>query len=318
MTKDNLYNKQPTASDTRYWTANIRLNMAVAPDIASLGKVAAPTATMTEAGDNYYVRLSCATDGATILYNHNFISPSYTPTSPYADGAVIIPKEYFKSGEVTLTARAVKEGYSDADVVTLKLKSSGAEQNPETATSTWSDVPDGEWYYDAVSYVMDKKLFDETGKNTFGVNAPMTRAMFATALYRLDGKPTVSKYAAFSDVTTGTPLSEAVSWAVDAGVVKGNDDGSFAPDASITREQIAAMLFRYHTYKYGDETVLHYSKFDTFPDVGSISDYAATALRWTVNEGIINGTTSVNGDILDPKGTATRAQVAQIIYKYAQ
>jgi hypothetical protein len=166
---------------------------------------------------------------------------------------------------------------------------------------------------------MDKKLFDETGKSTFGVTAPMTRAMFATALYRLDGKPEVSKYAAFSDVTTGTPLSEAVSWAVDAGVTNGTGNGStFSPDASITRQDIAAMLFRYHTYKYGEETVLHYSKFDTFPDVGSISDYAATALRWTVNEGIINGTTSASGDILDPKGTATRAQVAQIIYKYAQ
>ncbi|MDR3278175.1 MAG: hypothetical protein LBT12_05320, partial [Oscillospiraceae bacterium] len=90
MTKDELYNKTPTAADTRYWTANIRLNMAGAPSLAPLGTVAAPTAVMTESADNYYVRFSCATEGAAILYNHNFISPSYTPTSPYnaADGAV--------------------------------------------------------------------------------------------------------------------------------------------------------------------------------------------------------------------------------------
>ncbi|MDR1217474.1 MAG: hypothetical protein LBJ99_02685, partial [Oscillospiraceae bacterium] len=82
MTRDELYNKLPTASDTRYWTANIRLAMEDAPNAASLGEVAAPTATMTEFGDKYYVRFECQTPGATILYNHNFISPSYTPTSP--------------------------------------------------------------------------------------------------------------------------------------------------------------------------------------------------------------------------------------------
>jgi hypothetical protein len=314
MTKADLYDKHPTAADTRYWTAYIKLNMANALQLAPLGKVAAPTAVMTESGDYYYVRFSCATVGATNLYNHNFISPSYTPTSPYGDTAVIIPKEHFKDGEVTMTARAVKDGYSDAGVVTLKLKSSGTELNPETPSSAWVDVAEGAWYYDAVSYVTDNKLFDETAKNTFGVSEPMTRAMFATALYRLEGSPGVSQYATFSDVTRGTPLSAAVSWALEAGVTTGTGDGStFSPNDSITREQIAAMLFRYNTFKYGAARVDNYEKFNTFPDSGDVSDYGKTPLAWAVWEEIINGTDGK----LDPQGTATRAQVAAMVMRFA-
>ena len=106
MTKDELYNKTPTASDTRYWVANIRLDMAAPPSVNSLGAVAAPAATMTEDANNYYIRFSCATDGATILYNQNYQSPSYSPTFPYGGGAVVAPKSYFPDGKVTMTAHA--------------------------------------------------------------------------------------------------------------------------------------------------------------------------------------------------------------------
>jgi hypothetical protein len=311
MTKDELYDKTPTASDTRYWVANISLNPEDPPQLASRGKVAAPEAVMTEAGDNYYIRFSCATEGATILYNHNFISPSYTPTSPYASGAVAVPKSLFPSGEVTMTARAVKDGYGDAGVVTLKLKSSGAEQNPETG-GIYSDVAEGAWYEKAVDYVTDKGLFDPKRANAFGPEDPMTRAMLAVALYRLEGSPQVTSYADFTDITRGTPLSEAVSWAEDAGIVSGMGDGSFAPEGAITREQIAAMLYRCARHK-GEDTSAR-NDLSAFNDADEISAFATEAMVWANGAGLING---LGDGRLAPRGTATRAQVATILLNWS-
>jgi hypothetical protein len=311
MTRDELYNKTPTASDTRYWTANVLLGMEKKPDIKPLGAVAEPAAVMTEAGDNYYIRFSCATPGASILYNHNFVSPGYTPTSPYGDGAVVVPKQYFKSGEVTMTARAVKDGYTDAGVVTLKLKSSGTEQNPVSANA-YSDVPEGAWYEAAVSYVMDKKLFDTLGgANKFAPESPMTRAMLATALYRAQGSPEVTKFADFKDVTRGTPLSAAVSWCNAAEIVLGYEDGAFRPDDEITREQIAAMMYRWARHKKEDLSAR--GDLAAFPDAGETSDWARDYLAWAVGAKIING---MDDGSVSPRGTATRAQVAQILRNY--
>ncbi|MDR2615490.1 MAG: S-layer homology domain-containing protein [Oscillospiraceae bacterium] len=318
MTKDELYNKTPTASDTRYWTANILLETGKKPDIKPLGAVAAPTAVMTEAGDNYYIRFSCATPGATILYNHNFISPSYAPTSPYGDGAVVVPKQYFKSGEVTMTARAVRDGFTDAGVVTLKLKSTGAEQNPVSANA-YSDVPENAWYEAAVSYVMDKRLFDTLGgANKFSPDAPMTRAMLATALYRAEGSPDVSLFIDFTDITRGTQLSAAVSWCNAAGIVFGDDKGAFNPENEITRQEIAVMMYRYAKRSVGDG-VLDVPPSDgaktlsKFTDAGEISDWAYKELVWANGRGLING----GGDgTINPLGTATRAEVAQVLKNY--
>lgn len=307
MTRAELYNKTPTASDTRYWVANIRLSMTKAPDIASLGRVAAPTAVMTEAGDNYYVRFNCTTPGATILYNHNFISPSYTPTSLYNDGAVIVPKEYFKSGTVTMTARAVREGYTDAGVVTLTLESTGREKNPE-GYSNYSDVPEDAWYAKAVDHVMGKGLYDLTGRNAFSPDAPMTRAMLVTALYRAEGSPEVSKFIDFTDVVRGTPLSAAVSWCSAAGIVRGDDRGAFNPESAITREEIAVMMYRRAIYK--KEDVSSTGDLSKFTDAGKTSGWALAELAWANGRGLINGG---GGGTIDPRGTATRAQVAQIL-----
>jgi hypothetical protein len=266
---------------------------------------------MTEAGDNYYIRFSCETEGATILYNHNVISPSYTPTSSYGNGAVIVPKSAFPSGTVRMTARAVKEAWSDAGVVTLQLTPSGAEANPETAAA-FSDVAEGAWYAAATEYVMEKGLFDATGTgNTFSPNAPMTRGMLATALYRLEGSPAVTVFADFSDVTKGTPLSAAVSWAGGAGIVLGYEDGSFRPETSVTREQIAALFFRHATHKGADTSAR--GDLGTFSDGGRTSAWAAEALAWAGGAGLING---MGDGTLAPQGTATRAQVAQMLLNY--
>jgi hypothetical protein len=311
MTRDELYNKTPTAADTRYWTANILLAMANAPEIAPLGKVAAPTATMTEYGDNFYIYLNSTTEGATILYNHNYMSPSYTPTSPYQGEKIVVPKEFFPSGTVTLTARAIKEGYTDAGVVTLKLTSSGTEKNPESASS-FSDVEPGIWYENAVNFVMDKKLFDVDGSK-FKPNDLTTRAELAIALYRLEGSPSVTKFADFSDVTKGTPLSAAVSWANSAGIIAGNGDGTFTPNASITREMIAVMFLNYARYKGTDITAN--GDLSVFTDSGETANWAKDGLSWAVAHKVFSG--NGNGTIT-PRATSTRAMVAQILYNYVR
>jgi len=158
MTEAELREKIPTASNGRYWVANIMLHMQSSPNIAPLGAVSAPTAIMTEDAENYYIRFTCETEGVTILYNHNYTSPSYTPTSLYSGGAVVVPKTAFAGGVVTMTARAVKEGYTDEGVITLSLTASGTEeiwQNP------FSDVAADSWYYDYVEFVTKNGFFDE-------------------------------------------------------------------------------------------------------------------------------------------------------------
>lgn len=312
MTKQELYNKTPTAANSRYWVANILLDMAQAPSIASLGKVAAPTVTMTEDDDNYYIRFQCATPGATILYNHNYISPSYTPSSEYTGGDVTIPKSWFPSGTVTMTCRAVKDGHTDEGVQTLTLIASGQRvewKNP------YSDVSDSAWYYGYVEYVSENGLFDAVSVGKFGPEAPMTRAMLVEALYRLAGRPKAAGITAtpFTDVAPSAAYADAVAWAYEAGVVAGVSDTAFAPGAGITREQITTMFHRYAEKVAKADTGVADS-LASFTDAGLLSDYALKPMQWAVGAGLINGVTA---NTLAPRGTATRAQVAAMVMRLA-
>ena len=312
MTETELRSAVPTASDSRYWVANLLLDMDHDPALTSRGKTAVPTAQMTEDADSYYIRFACATPGATILYNHNSISPSYTPTRAYTGGAVKIPRGAFPSGTVTMTCRAVKDGDTDAGVQTLKLTASGTEMawdNP------YSDVVAGSWSFDSVRYVTENHLFDGMGKTSFSPNAPMTRAMLATALYRMAGRPDVTGFAVpFNDVPSTAAYADAVAWAYQAGVVNGAGGGKFAPDASISRQQITAMFYRY-AVKVGKADMAESNDLAAFRDAGQLSAYAVDSMQWAVGAGIMNGATATT---LVPYGTATRAQVAAMVTRLAQ
>jgi hypothetical protein len=301
MTEEELRNKTSTASDSRYWVANLRLAMAEAPDIDSLGTVAAPTATMTEDADNYYITFQCATEGATILYNANYGSPSYTPACAYTGEAVVIPKSSFPGGTVTMTCRAVKEGYTDAGVTTLAL----------TAQTSYTDVATGAWYESYVQYVTEHGYFDSTAPSTFSPNAPMTRAMLATALYRMAGQPAVTTAAPFTDVAATADYADAVAWAYDVGVVNGISDTTFAPDATITREQIVTMFCRYAALVAGRD-VTAAGDLSAFTDSATVAAWAADQMTWAVSAGLIEGTTATT---LSPKATATRAQTAALVQR---
>ncbi|WP_073077769.1 S-layer homology domain-containing protein [Sporobacter termitidis] len=176
-------------------------------------------------------------------------------------------------------------------------------QNPFT------DVAKTAWYYKNVWYASTHGLFKGTSDTTFSPDTPMTRAMFVTVLGRLEGvKESDYTTSSFGDVPTGEWYSAYVEWAVKSGIVTGVGDGLFAPDRSVTREELAAMLYRYATFKKLDVTQA--SALDSFPDAADVSDWALTAVRWAVSEGLING---MGDGTLSPAATASRAQVAAIL-----
>lgn len=180
----------------------------------------------------------------------------------------------------------------------------------------FTDVPAGSWYYGAAAYAYNNGLFDGTSPTTFAPNAVMSRAMLVTVLWRLAGAPAPKGVNTFSDVPGGTWYTDAVTWAAENGVVSGIGGGRFAPNSNVTREQTAVILFNYaHSRGYD---VGARADLSAFPDAGSVSGWAQDALSWANAAGLINGTVCGGRTILDPQGSASRAQVAKILRSYAE
>ena len=181
-------------------------------------------------------------------------------------------------------------------------------ETPAPVALPFTDVKSGNWFYDAVKYAYEQGLMTGTSATTFAPNGTMNRAMIVTVLYRLEKSPAVTGASKFTDVPAGQWYSDAVAWAAANKIVNGYDETTFGPMNAVTREQMAAILFRYEQVK-GLENVTLEENLNRFPDQNKISAYAIPALQWAVGQKIING----NADgTLDPTGTATRAQVAQI------
>lgn len=176
----------------------------------------------------------------------------------------------------------------------------------------FTDVSTSDWFYSDVMFVYENGLFSGTDSRSFSPNASMTRAMLVTVLYRLEGEPVGTGSSSFSDVRSGSYYEKAVAWAAANGIVTGTGSTSFSPDAKVTREQLAAILYRYAQYKKLDTDAG--AKLDSFSDAGNVSGYASEALSWAVSEGLINGASGR----LTPKGDATRAQVAAILHRFVE
>ena len=182
---------------------------------------------------------------------------------------------------------------------------------PAAATSSFSDVPKGAWYAPYVQYAYENGLMNGTGNGEFSPEATTTRAMVVTILYRISGSPDTDVYQ-FGDVPQGKWYSDAISWAANNSIVNGTGNGNFSPNNPVTREQLVTMLYRYAQYLTFD-TVSYYDCYEDFTDAGSISSWALTACNWAVSEAIVNG---VKDDVLAPKGSAIRAQVATIMQRF--
>lgn len=174
----------------------------------------------------------------------------------------------------------------------------------------YEDVDLNAWYHEALDFVLEEGYMNGTGEDTFEPSGELTRAMLATILYRMSGDMESHSHP-FADVEEGKWYSDAIAWAYETGVVTGTSDTAFAPEDSVTREQAAAMFYRYAKLM-GQEPEAT-GNLSAFKDADEISDYAKLPLRWAVGEGIISG--KGNG-ILDPNGTATRAEIAKIIYNW--
>lgn len=177
------------------------------------------------------------------------------------------------------------------------------------------DVNEGDWFYDAAKFVYEKGMMSGTSENAFSPNAATTRGMLVTILYRMEGEPE-AKEASFSDVSREMYYAKAVDWASQNGIVTGyggNETGTFGPDNSVTREQMATILYRYSAKKGKDMTAR--GDLSGFTDCSAISAYAQEAVTWAVGMGLVSG---MGDGTVAPAGSATRAQVATILMRYLE
>ena len=185
------------------------------------------------------------------------------------------------------------------------------EDKPEELDEPFADVDELDWFYDAVVYVYNEGMMDGISATQFAPNSNLTRGMVVTMLYRLEGEPRVTGSSGFDDVASGAWYADAVTWAAENGIVNGVSDTEFAPNVNITREQLAAILYRYA--EYNDYDVSGRDDLSEFTDRSSISSYALDAMRWAVDEGLITGITNTT---IEPQGTATRAQAATMFMRF--
>ena len=178
----------------------------------------------------------------------------------------------------------------------------------------FTDTKANAWYAEHVDRVYDLKLMNGTGEHTFAPNANVNRAMAATVLYRIAGEPEIEGESPFNDVPAGKYFTNAVIWAEKNGIVNGYPDGTFRPNDSITREQLAAILYRYAATEGNAQS--EPADLSTFPDAGKVHSYATEAMAWAVGAELINGVGSDGKSYLQPANNATRAQFATIISRY--
>lgn len=181
-----------------------------------------------------------------------------------------------------------------------------------TRNRFFEDVTIADWFYDDVMFACGRGVMQGVSDTRFGPHLTATRAMMATILWRMEGSPAPTAEARFTDVRSGQWYSEAVAWTAQSGVYTGYADGSFRPNDSITREQLAAILYRYAKYKGVDVSVGEDTNILSYADAAEISDYAFPAMQWACGAGVMQGS---NGNLL-PRGRATRAQIAAMLHRY--
>ena len=254
------------------------------------------------------------TKGTVTVLPTNVTKPGYTFLgwfTAYIGGVQVRQIEATETGEKTFYARWHKTVLPPPPVTP------GTPVTPARPAAPvglpFADVSGSDWFYNDVRYVYEKGIMDGTGADRFSPNAPLTRAMIVTILYRMAGSPSVSGSSDFTDVAAGKWFAKAVAWAAANGIVNGYGDSLFGPNDPVTREQLAAILYRYAVYG-GMTAVTLEENLGSFADTAQLSAYAIQAMNWAVGQGLING----SGSNLVPKAQATRAQVAAIIHRYLE
>ena len=230
------------------------------------------------------------------------ITLTVTPDEGYRLGSITVIDENGDEVEVRRSGSEYKFTMPDSDVRV------SARFVRHTGALPFNDVNAGDWFYEYVAYVYNNGIMDGVGTGEFSPNAATTRGMVVTVLYRLYGEPAVSGGSSFTDVAPGAYYADAVAWASNAGIVNGTSGTTFSPNDLVTREQFAAMLYRYMQYTGADTSAR--ASLSGFADAGKVSSYAADAVAWTVAEGVLNGRSATE---IAPQGNCTRAEVAAMI-----
>ncbi len=187
------------------------------------------------------------------------------------------------------------------------------DENPGTGANPFTDVSEKDWFYGDVMFVYENGLMLGTSKTLFSPHGTATRGMMATILWRMESSPAPKGKNSFTDVVAGKWYADAITWAAENGIFAGYGKDKFGPNDPITREQLAAIFYRYADYKGHDLTVK--GNLDTFKDADKITDYAKTAMQWAVGSGLVKGK---SGNLLDPQGTATRAEIAAMLHRFIE
>ena len=251
------------------------------------------TSLSTQAGKSHSLVISAAYNHMSLISQNRCFTFSVTGDigTITSDGVFTATKD--GTGTITITA----------GTKTLSI--------PVTVQSTpFSDVSLSAWYYDAVKYVYDNGLMQGTSSTVFAPTSTTTRSMIVQILYNKEGTPAVSYSGAFSDVADGKWFTSAVEWASSNGIVSGDGAGKFLPNDNITREQLAVILYQYAAYAGYDTSAR--GDTSTFADGSSIHSWAQEAMSWAVGTGLLQG----NNNTLNPLGTATRAEVAQVLQNF--
>lgn len=233
-------------------------------------------------------------------------STLYETTAADRMSGVIFSSDAVAEGE-TYTLLVDGETVETAEAVLGVSNDTGMGGQPSGGTG-FRDVQADAWYADAVQYVVSEGLMNGTDAAAFSPDTSMSRAMLVTVLYRLSGEPAVSQDSGFADVAADAYYADAVSWATEQGIVTGTSQTAFSPDESVTREQMAALLYRYAGEPSAAEDLSAYAYAD------SVSAYASDAMAWCVENGVLNGT---DGSRLEPAASATRAEVAAVLQRFA-
>lgn len=215
--------------------------------------------------------------------------------------------------DVTVTVTFKEEGKTITEDKEETEETDKTEETTTPETITFSDVKESDWFYKGVSYVVENGMMNGMGDNQFAPNAPLTREMLAVVLYNMEKQPESTGVNPFADVKADMWYTDAIVWANANGIVAGYDDSTFGLGDSITREQLAAILYRYAQLKGYDVT--EKADLTSYTDSASISGYAVEAMQWANANGIVNGMTETT---LAPQGTATRAQVATMLMNFCE
>ena len=283
---------------TAVWEAN-----SIPPIIPPTVTTYAITTPDTEHG-TVAVSPSWASQGTTVTI-------TVTPDEGYELEALSVHDS--QDNEITLTDKGNGKYTFTMPAGRVKVAASFAAITPEPLP--FADVDEGDWFADAVRFVYENGMMNGTGADTFAPSGTASRAEIVTILYRLEGEPVVDDAADFDDVEDSAWYAGAVRWAASEGIIGGYGNGLFGTGDPVTREQFAAILYRYAVYKGYDVSIGEDTNILSYADFADLSEYAIPAMQWACGAGIVTGTSE---STLSPQGSATRAQVAAMLMRFCE